>query len=254
MLSQRLLVKRKGKEWRGESMLTILFDSYRKYQKDNKDNGIRSIFKLPMGAKILLGGLFLCLIYSVLTLFIDSLRSVYFICLLLEFALCICLYFYTENYQIKNSDIRFSVYQDYCWKINQWLIQIGIVVTKENVTELVRRLENEIEQQEKQRTLRRERIEKWIQIIIIPILLAVFSAIISEQTDLTSLLSYAIAFLVTLSSIALIVLVFYNGFDFFRKRKLEQLKSLSSDLQGVLDCQFDDKLFLNSPKSEEDKK
>ena len=234
-------------------MLTILFDSYRKYQKENKNNVIKSIFKLPVGAKILLGGLCLCLIYSILTLFVDLFRSAYFFCLLLEFVLCICLYFYTENFQIKNSDTRFSAYQDYCGKINQWLIQIGIVVTKENVTELVRRLENEIEKQEKQRTLRRERIEKWIQIIIIPILLAVFSAIIREQTDLTTLLSYAIAFLVTFSSIALVVLVFYNGFDFFRKRKLEQLKSLSSDLQGVLDCQFDDKLFSNLPKSKEDK-
>lgn len=38
-------------------MLTILFDSYRKYQKENKDNVIKSIFKLPVVAKILLGGL-----------------------------------------------------------------------------------------------------------------------------------------------------------------------------------------------------
>ena len=235
-------------------MHTILFDSYQKYQKDNKDNVIKSIFRLPMGAKILFGSLCLCLIYNVLMLFVDCLKSVYFLCLLLEFVLCICLYFYTENFQIKNSDNRFSVYQEYCARINQWLIHIGIIVTKENITELVKRLENEIERQEKQRILRRERIEKWIQIIIIPILLAVFSAVIREQTDLTILLSYTIAFLMTFSSIALVILVFYNCFDFFRKRKLEQLKSLSSDLQGVLDCQFDDKLFVDLPKTKDNVK
>ena len=81
-----------------------------------------------------------------------------------------------------------------------------------------------------------------------------FSAVIREQTDLTILLSYTIAFLMTFSSIALVILVFYNCFDFFRKRKLEQLKSLSSDLQGVLDCQFDDKLFVDLPKTKDNVK
>lgn len=54
----------------------------------------------------------------------------------------------------------------------------------------------------------------------------------------------AIAFLIAIVSIALAFLNCYNVFDFFKKQKLEQLKSLCNDLQGVLDCQFDNKLFF----------
>lgn len=80
-----------------------------------------------------------------------------------------------------------------------------------------------------------------------------FSAIIREQTDLTTLFAYAIAFLIALGSFDLAFLNCYNIFDFFKKRKLEQLKSLYNDLQGVLDCQFDNKLFLKSKDSKDSK-
>ena len=78
---------------------------------------------------------------------------------------------------------------------------------------------------------------------IIPILLAVFSAIIRAQTDLMILFAYTVTFLIVIGSMALAFINCYNIFDFFKKRKLEQLKSLYNDLQGVLDCQLDDKLF-----------
>lgn len=45
-------------------MYTFLFDFYRIYQKENKDNFVKAIFKLPLGAKLLLGSLELCLIYA----------------------------------------------------------------------------------------------------------------------------------------------------------------------------------------------
>ena len=167
--------------------------------------------------------------------------------------LCISLYFYTENFQIKNSDVRFLVYKEYCDEIQQWLVECGIVVTKENITELMLRIEKEIGKAEKQRATTRERIEKWIQILIIPILLAVFSAIIRAQTDLTVLFTYTLAFLIVIGSMALAFINCYNIFDFFKKRKLEQLKSLYNDLQGVLDCQLENKLFLKNNDIKEDK-
>ena len=54
-------------------------------------------------------------------------------------------YFYTENFQIKNSDVRFLVYKEYCAEIQKWLVESGIVVTKENIMELMLRIEKEIE-------------------------------------------------------------------------------------------------------------
>lgn len=234
-------------------MHTILFDSYRKYQKENKGKFFKVISKLPIGAKFLLGGLVVSFIYSILAIFFPFFKNTYFVSLISQVILCVSSYFYTENFQIKNSDVRFLVYKEYCAEIQQWLVECGIVVTKENITEIMLRIEKEIGKSEKQRATTRERIEKWIQILIIPILLAVFSAIIRAQTDLTVLFTYTLAFLIVIGSLALAFINCYNIFDFFKKRKLEQLKSLCNDLQGVLDCQFDNKLFFKKEDTNNDR-
>lgn len=224
-------------------MESILFDSYRKYQKEHKDNFIKAIFKLPIWAQIFLVIIVLCLAYSVLVVFVPCLRVAYGYCLAVEVLTCVALYFYTENYQIKTSDSRLFVYQEYCEKIKQWLVSVGVNVTPENIKEIMKRTNKRIALLEKKRKERRDRIDKWIQILIIPILLAIFSAVIKEQTDLSLLLVYAVSMIVAIASIGLAFLNIYNIIDFFQKRKLEQMKSFAEDLQGVLDCQFTCKLI-----------
>mgnify|MGYP005762865589 CR=1 FL=1 len=232
-------------------MESILFDSYRKYQKEHKDNFIKAIFKLPIWAQIFLVIIVLCLAYSVLVVFVPCLRVAYGYCLAVEVLTCVALYFYTENFQIKTSDSRLFVYQEYCEKIKQWLVSVGVNVTPENIKEIMKRTNKRIALLEKKRKERRDRIDKWIQILIIPILLAIFSAVIKEQTDLSLLLVYAVSMIVAIASIGLAFLNIYNIIDFFQKRKLEQMKSFAEDLQGVLDCQFACKLIGLKPKDVE---
>ena len=107
----------------------------------------------------------------------------------------------------------------------------------------------EIEKSERQRITTQEHIEKWMQILIIPILLAVFSVIINGQTDLEILLEYTIVFFIILGSIACMLFNCYNFLGFYKKRKLEQMKSFYSDLQGILDFQFDNKLLFKNDNS-----
>lgn len=225
-------------------MQTILFDSYRNFQKSSKDSFIKAVFKLPLVVKILFAVLGICFLFNLLAIFITPIRKGYPFCAVIEVALSTVLYLYTESFQVKNSSLRFSVYQSYCANIKNWLEEIGIVVTEENLTKLINRIDKDIEILNNKRTCKRERIEKWMQILIIPILLAIFSSIIKEQTDLSVLINYAMNLLLGFGSLSLIFIGCYNIFDFFEKRKLEQLRSLSSDLQGVLDCQFEDKLFV----------
>ncbi len=92
---------------------------------------------------------------------------------------------------------------------------------------------------------RRNRIEKWLQIIIVPIILAMFAEIIREQKDLSLLFAYTATMIIVIASFGLMFLNCYNTFEFFKKRKLEQMKSFADDLQGILDCQFENK-FIDS--------
>lgn len=137
-------------------MESILFDSYRKYQKEQKDNFIKAIFKLPVWVQIFLAMIVLCLVYSVLVLFVPCLRVVYGYCLAVEVLTCVALYFYTENFQIKTSDSRLFVYQEYCEKIKHWLDSVGVNVTPENITEIMTRTNKRIDMLEKKRKERRD--------------------------------------------------------------------------------------------------
>ena len=73
-------------------MHTILFDSYRKYQKENKGKFFKVISKMPIGAKFLLGGLVLSFIYSILAIFFSFFKNTYLISLISQVILCIFSY------------------------------------------------------------------------------------------------------------------------------------------------------------------
>ena len=161
-------------------MHMILFDNYRKFQKEKSDNPLRDFIKLPIIAKILLVGIVLGLVGIILFIFFDTFKIGLAICLFIQGALCICLYFYSEKFQIHNSSRRFSAFVSQCHNIKSWLNETGIIVSEENITEIIKRLTAEIQLAENQRIARRDRIEKWVQILIIPIFLAIFSSI-NEQ-------------------------------------------------------------------------
>lgn len=57
------------------------------------------------------------------------------------------------------------------------------------------------------------------------------------------LLSFAVVVLTFVGLIGISILSINNIIEFFRKRKIEQLRGFVDDLQGVLDTQFTDRLF-----------
>lgn len=229
-------------------MHKILFDNYRKYQKKNKDNFFKAFCKLPKPAIIIFITIISTIIYAILSIFLKYLQQWYLWCLLLEILAGVTLYFYTEHYQIKTSSMRLQVYKKYCREINVWLKTTGLIVNKKNLNEIIDRINGDILTMEEKRNKRRDRIEKWIQILIIPILLAVFSELIREQTNLSVLISYSLVLLISVGSLSLAFLCCYNIIDFFQKRKLEQLKSFSNDLQGIIDTQLEKKLLAINTK------
>lgn len=224
-------------------MHTILFDNYRKYQMETRNSVFKAFWKLPIPAILIFFTIVLTVIYAVLSIFIECLQQWYVLCLIFEAIACVALYFYTENYQINSSPTRLKVYKRYCGEINSWLKTTGLIINEENLKDIISRVNLEIETLEEKRCEHRNRIEKWIQILIIPILLAIFSEVIREKTDISVLIAYALVLLVSFGSLALAFLSCYNIIDFFQKRRLEQFKSFSDDLQGVIDTQLSKKLY-----------
>lgn len=229
-------------------MHTILFDNYRQYQKETRGNIVKAFRRLPIPAIIIFLTIAATIIYAILSIFIECLQQWYVWCLLLEVIAGIVLFFYTEYYQINTSSIRLQGYKKYCAEILDWLKTTGLIINEKNLKEIISRVNRDVKSLEEKRHKRRDRIEKWIQILIILILLAIFSEMIREKTDVSVLIAYALVLLVSLGSLALAFLCCYNIIDFFQKRKLEQLKSFSKDLQGVIDTQLEKKLLKGNRK------
>lgn len=227
-------------------MHSIVFDSYLKYQKENKNNVIKSISKMPVVVMICLSIMVISLLAVVGNIFLLKSNIIYLIFIIAEFISGITLYFFTENFYIKTSNTRLHTYKSYCKDIYTWLQNIGIETDADTIELLRTRLNEDIETYKVNRKESKDRVEKWVQVLIIPIILAVFTQAISDNTNIESLFLYTTMLLLMVGFIAIICHNFYNFIDFTKKRKIEQMISLANDLQGVLDTQINNR--FDKPK------
>lgn len=220
-------------------MEDILFDSYRKYLKESHAY-VKSLSKMPLVVWILLASLFLCGGGSVGFLYVSKCQILSPIMLVAEIILCIVLHFYVENYRIITSDIRVGDYSNYCKDVMQWLTLTGVVASPSNLTELRKRILETCESQEIERKRKVENVEKWVQVLIIPLLLAGFYKIIDEQQEVDALMSWLFVLICFVIFGCVMVLGIYNAVSFLRKYKLEKMRRFANDIQGIIDTQFED--------------
>ena len=96
----------------------------------------------------------------------------------------------------------------------------------------------QLEKAETDRKYKKESMDKWLQVLVIPVILAILSAFMNQQTDFVQVMNYA-------SASILIFLVVYGEIwgvrrvrYFLSQYKLQQVQWFADDLQGVLDTQF----------------
>ena len=102
---------------------------------------------------------------------------------------------------------------------------------------------NKLEKMEKTKEKNRNTIERIIQVIIIPFVLAMFAALIKNESDANVIVAYGIYFI--FFPIALLITIFglFEVFNMINKSEFNKLKNFSDDLQGILDTQYVGGLF-----------
>lgn len=227
-------------------MHNMLFYNYLKVQNSNKQNFLKDLLKTPLSAKLLL----LALIVTGFSVFISVYinKTAYFIALLLEIVLCLIVHIYTERFTINNSDIRIEDYINRSKETLAWLKGIGVVVTNENIEDILQRTIKTIEKMENKRSGWINRIEKWIQVILIPVALSIFSYLLDNTSNWENIIYNSVAIVFLVLTIIVVVACFFNVCSFFNKRKIEQYKYFAHDLQGVLDCQLNNKVLKEIEK------
>ena len=156
--------------------------------------------------------------------------------------LCIFLHLDIEKYEIQISDKTIKDYWNYCYDIRNWFKRILPCDSScENDVSLnIKSVQDRIDKYYK--TLKRiqkqcnERIDKWVQVLAIPFILAIVSAIVEKNEDTVNAISTVFSVLIIFIFLACVVWVIWSMIKMFRKRRLEQIKCFSEDLQGAIDC------------------
>ncbi len=223
-------------------MDNYLFYMYLKYLKDNKLTFWSKLLKQPPVAIILFVIIIISGISSIILSFINI--NYYFILgsILLEIISCAVLYFYTENYRITCSERKAEDYKEYCKKIRIWLNSCGII-DREVVEVLHSRVIENIEQLKSLDKESLERTDKWLQALIIPIVLAIITTSISNVSDIAVIFKNTLIIIICFVSVYCIFIAVQKISNFPNKRMIEKLNCFASDLQGVLDTQFSDSIF-----------
>lgn len=217
-----------------------LFYMYLKYLKDNKLTFWYELWKQPKMAIFLFAIVIISGIALLVFIFIN--KYLMLISIIMEIVSCVILYFYTENYRITCSKNKTEEYRKYCKDIKIWLNSCGIK-DKEAVEVLHSRVIESIEQIKSLDKESQERTDKWLQALIIPVVLAIITTVISNVSDIAVMFNNTLIIIICFVSVYCIFTSTQKISSFPQKRMLEQLNCFASDLQSVLDTQFTDSIF-----------
>lgn len=225
-------------------MEQILYKNYLKHLKENKTPIRKAISTIPRFGQILILLFTISAIVSLSFIYIERVRRYIVIPVIIEVVLYFASYYYGEYHQIKNSNVQLEYYKDYYKELYTWLQNFSSTLKKEeNIKEIKKRIDSEIDRIEKSKEKTRDNIVRIIQVIVIPFSLAVFAAIAKLVTSITDIIDYGIALLLLPVIIVFVVLAIIENLNIHRIKEIENLKRFSDDLQGVIDTQFENALF-----------
>ena len=146
------------------------------------------------------------------------------------------------KYEIEISAKSMNEYWMYCHTTRKWIVDLfGLKETKEiSVTKEIKIIKDRVDAYRQELNSdaekRENRMDKWVQALAIPFVLAIITAVIDKNDDIGK--AVAIILSIVIIGIVLFGAVWLsNNFkSLLRKQKNEQLKLLSEDLQGIIDA------------------
>lgn len=224
-------------------MELLLYRSYLKYLKDNKIPVSEALKKIPKVMLGLLISLILSAICAVIVLCIKQIRQYFFAALGVEAVVSLIVFLYAQHYEIKNSDKDIKAHKKYCESLYIWLEKSLISVESKDIVELKSRMDSRLEKYAETQQRTTDIIMRFIQALIIPVILTVLTVILNNQIDINVILAYGFVAIMLLCFFIVTLFGFVSFINLIRKNEYEKMNSFSKDLQSILDTQFEDGIF-----------
>ena len=216
-------------------MNEYLFYSYLKWQKENKDSTIKKLFQLPKSAIIIM---IVFIIISISGLILSIKQSgLAYVAILFQFIVLFIFIIYSERILINISMTNLERYRNYCIKLYTWISEFSIS-EKDDINELMNRIIDSMNNLIKIQDKQKEKIERWMQVLVIPIILAIVNNIISSKTDISIVTAYILTILALFASIYLLICFVILVRNIMNKMRINQYQSFIEDLQGIIDVKF----------------
>lgn len=147
------------------------------------------------------------------------------------------------KYEIEISDSSMNEYWTFCNQTKKWIVEL-FNFDASNKTDVIKEIEtikNRVDTYRQELNddaeKRANRMDKWIQALAIPFVLAIITAVIDKNDDISKAVAIIVSIILVGVVLFGIVWLSNNFKSLLRKQKIEQLKLFSEDLQGIIDAE-----------------
>ena len=223
-----------------------LFNCYLKWQRERYGNIFKQLHKIGVVMRIILITTCILILSVVVFVVLESTGIITTNCslflMIITMILFIILKVYTDHYIVKNSYTHFDNYKEYCRSFKDWLIEHGIE-DKELVLTIMERKKEALNIMDDRISKNNDRVNKVMQILIIPIALSMHGTILNVQTNINIITEIGMQFLIFVLFIYLLCSFFVSVFNnVIIKQKQDDTIGFVNDLQSIIDL----KLYDNS--------
>lgn len=213
-------------------METYLFYAYLKYSKENNQSFWPKLISRPANVIVFFVLTIISsicgLIFSLCQWHIASTISISF-----EILFTTIFYFVSEKYRIDFSTAKYEDYKSYCLKLYDWIKEFDIG-TVDRVEALYQNVVAKKQQLELEEENKNSRGERWLQTLIIPVIIAIITTASSRQENMSEMIvsTFLIIsmFIVVYGAISAIRSII----NFPQKRKIKQMECFATDLNALL--------------------
>lgn len=225
-------------------MDNFIFNAYLKFKTEYSGGMLARIVKLPRHLLTLFFITIISAIVSIVLLFMIKNPYVYWIPAAIEIVSVIALGICSNKYNIDNNQKHSEKYIEYCRNLYKDFCKIN-VKTEQQFCEILNRTNKKISDIQTKIDKNIEITNKWMQTLIIPILLAVFKAFIDSEEDISVILNSSFFMMILTIVIYAFIIFGFSIINYDIKKQQNELKNYAEDLQSILDIMVTFKIADN---------
>lgn len=214
----------------------IMFDCYLKYRKDHEEPMWKKIWKdsVLRGAAIVMFLIILLFGGAVILLCHPSMICWVWVLLTIEIVLGVVLYVFSEKYLIRSSTDRKKKRTEKCREIQIWLKENDFD-SKDKIQLFHTRLSDRMSNMKTDYKEKRDRRDRWIQILVIPILLSIIPLLAANYTELSEIFEIIITILFLFGVIYGFASINLFTTNVLYKDRLKEMQDFADIMQDIMD-------------------